>query len=163
MLLKCVFLTAYRLNCFYGRACYACRLFLWTIWWLREVLELFSKVKRTKTAKWRVHTNKIRGLGPPRLWNHWTETVTAIDLLKTRKVPGVDNNLCELLKHGKEALKGSVTILFNNILISGRYPMWSHGLIVPIFKKDDPSNPENYRGIIYSLISNGKDFYLNNE
>ena len=48
----------------------------------------------------------------------------------------------------KEALKGPHTIFFNNILISGRYPtLWSHGLIIPIFKKDDPSNPENYRGI----------------
>ena len=48
----------------------------------------------------------------------------------------------------KEALNGPLTILFNNILISGRYStLWSHGLIIPIFKKDDPSNPENYRGI----------------
>ena len=29
------------------------------------------------------------------------ETVTAIDLLKTRKAPGLDNILCELLKHGR--------------------------------------------------------------
>ena len=61
----------------------------------------------------------------PRLWNIWTETVTAIDLLKTGKAPGVDNILCELLKHGKEALKGPLTILFNKILISGKYPtLW---------------------------------------
>ena len=86
------------------------------------------------------------------------ETVTAIDLLKTGKAPGVDNILCELLKHGKEALKGPLTILFNNILISGRYPtLWSHGLIIPIFKKDDPSNPENYRGITL-LSAMGKIF-----
>ena len=57
------------------------------------------------------------------------EAVTAIDLILTGKAPGVDNILCELLKHGKEALKGPLTILFNNILISGRYPtLWSHGL-----------------------------------
>ena len=44
----------------------------------------------------------------------------------------------------KEALKGPHTNFFNNILISGRYPTpWSHGLIMAIFKKDDPSNPEN--------------------
>ena len=57
------------------------------------------------------------------------ETVKSIDLLKTGKAPGVDNILCELLKHGKEALKGPLTILFNNILISGRYPtLWRRGL-----------------------------------
>ena len=58
----------------------------------------------------------------------------------------------------KEALKGPHTIFFNNILISGRYPtLWSHGLIIPIFKKDDPSNPENYRGITL-LSAMGKIF-----
>ena len=58
----------------------------------------------------------------------------------------------------KEALKGPHTIFFNNILISGRYPtLWSHGLIIPIFKKDDPSNPESYRGITL-LSAMGKIF-----
>ena len=71
--------------------------------------KFYSYFKKLKTAKWRVHTNKIRGHGPPRLWNIWTETVTDIDLLKTEKAPGVDNILCELLKHGKEALKGPLT------------------------------------------------------
>ena len=60
-------------------------------------------------------------------------------------------------KHGPQAkrtktkkiLKKKKKILNQNkILTSGRYPtLWSHGLIIPIFKKDDPSNPENYRGI----------------
>ena len=41
---------------------------------------------------------------------------------------------------------------------SHRYPtLWSHGLIIPIFKKDDPSNPENYRGITL-LSAMGKIF-----
>ena len=38
------------------------------------------------------------------------------------------------------------------VTIIDLYPtLWSRGLIIPIFKKDDPSNRENYRGI--TLIS----------
>ena len=38
--------------------------------------------------------------------------------------------------------------LFNRILDTGKYPaLWSFGLIVPIHKKDDRSQVENYRGI----------------
>lgn len=80
------------------------------------------------------------------------EAVTAIDLLKSGKAPGVDNILCELLKYGKDALKGPLTILFTKILICGRYPtLWGHGLIIPILKMEDQSNPENYRGITLLL------------
>ena len=51
----------------------------------------------------------------------------------------------------KEALKGPHTIFFNNILISGRYPtLWSHGLIIPIFKKDDPRPTQR---VIEELLS----------
>ena len=108
----------------------------------------FKKLNARKQQNEKYIPTRSEALAPLDYEISEQETVTAIDLLKTGKAQGVDNILCDLLKHGKEALKGPLTILFNKILISGRYPtLWSHGLIIPIFKKDDPSNPENYRGI----------------
>ena len=72
----------------------------------------------------------------------------AIKKLKVNKAPGCDKILNEVLKTGKDIIKGHLLELFNRILSSGKYPMlWSFGLIVPIHKKDDRSKAENYRGI----------------
>ena len=115
---------------------------------LKKFYSYFKKLNARKQQNEEYIPTRSEALGPLDYEISEQETVTAIDHLKTGKVPGVDNILCELLKHGKEALKGPLTILFNKILTSGRYPtLWSHGLIIPIFKKDDPSNPENYREI----------------
>ena len=72
----------------------------------------------------------------------------AIKKLKLNKAPGCDKILNEVLKTGKDIIKGHLLELFNRILSSGKYPtLWSFGLIVPIHKKDDRSKAENYRGI----------------
>lgn len=43
--------------------------------------------------------------------------------------------------------------LFNCILDTGFFPKsWSSSIIVPVYKKGDCTNPDNYRGI--SLVSN---------
>ena len=42
-------------------------------------------------------------------------------------------------------------IIFNNILSNGIYPTaWAEGYIVPIHKKNDKKDPNNYRGITIS-------------
>ena len=42
--------------------------------------------------------------------------------------------------------------LFNGILVSGLFPeSWSIAVMVPVFKRGDPSDPNNFRGI--SLVS----------
>ena len=42
--------------------------------------------------------------------------------------------------------------VFNNILkCNGHIPAWAVSVLIPIYKKDDPNDPSNYRGI--SLIS----------
>ena len=72
----------------------------------------------------------------------------AINNLKANKSPGIDNILNEVIRTGKEAIKGHLVNLFNRILDTGKYPaLWSFGPIVPIHKKDDRSKVENYRGI----------------
>ena len=72
--------------------------------------------------------------------------------------------LSEVIKIGKDAIKGHLVNLFNRISDTGKYPtLWSFGLIVPIHKKDDRSKVENYRGITL-LSALGKLFtsILNN-
>ena len=72
----------------------------------------------------------------------------AIKKVKLNKAPGYDKILNEVLKTGKDIIRGHLLELFNRILSSGKYPtLWSFGLIVPIHKKDDRSKVENYRGI----------------
>ena len=88
----------------------------------------------------------------------------AINKLKANKSPGIDKILNEVLKIGKDAIKGHLINLFNRILNMGKYPaLWSFGLIVPVHKKDDRSKVENYRGITL-LSALGKLFtsILNN-
>ena len=72
----------------------------------------------------------------------------AIKKLKLNKAPGCDKILNEVLKTGKDIIKGHLLELFNRILSSGKYPtLWSFGLIVSIHKMDDRSKAENYRFI----------------
>ena len=64
----------------------------------------------------------------------------AIKKLNANKFPGINNMLKELIRIGKEAIKGHLVNLFIPILYTGKYPaLWSFSLIVPIHKKDDRS------------------------
>ena len=73
------------------------------------------------------------------------EFQAAINKVKANKSPGIDNILNEVIKIGKDAIKGHLVHLFNRISDTGKYPaLWSFGLIVPIHKKDDRSKVENY-------------------
>jgi hypothetical protein len=63
-----------------------------------------------------------------------------------------------MLKGGHAKLLPCLVKLFNLCFSSGYYPdTWSNGYISPIFKSDDPADPNNYRGI--TITSNlGKVF-----
>ena len=92
------------------------------------------------------------------------EFEAAVNKLKANKYPGIDNILNEVIKIGKDAIKGHLVNLFNRILDTGKFStLWSFGLIVLIHKKDDRSKVENYRGITL-LSALGKLFtsILNN-
>lgn len=81
------------------------------------------------------------------------EVIAAINSLKNNKSPGIDNLLTEFFKVSKESLAQLLTDCFNKILASGQYPKdWSTAIIVPLHKKGDQNNADNYRGI--SLCSN---------
>ena len=58
------------------------------------------------------------------------EFEAAINKLKANKSPGIDNILKEIIRIGKEAIKGHLVNLFNRILHTGKYPalleFWPH-------------------------------------
>jgi len=76
----------------------------------------------------------------------------AIQLLGINKSHSIDNIIYEYFKAGKDVLDTPLEILFNDILEKGSFPKsWSKGVIIPIFKKGDSFDPNNYRGI--TLVS----------
>ena len=76
------------------------------------------------------------------------EILDAIKRLHTNKSGGIDNLINEYFKYAAEILIEPLFILFNKILDSKTFPQnWAIGLIVPIHKKGDIDDPNNYRGI----------------
>lgn len=83
------------------------------------------------------------------------EVFEAIRKLKNGKACGVDNIMPEMLKLTGNVSIGFMTKLFNVIFDEGIYPdEWSKAIIVPIFKKGDKNETNNYRGVsLLSLVS----------
>lgn len=72
----------------------------------------------------------------------------AISSSKNNKSPGTDMITNEILKNGGECLDKSILSLFNRIICLEKIPSeWNKGIIVPIFKKGDRRDLNNYRGI----------------
>ena len=71
-----------------------------------------------------------------------------LKMLKNGKSPGIDRISNEMIKHSFEILKDCFTKLFNLILTVGCVPdIWCKGLITPVHKNGDPSDPDNFRPI----------------
>lgn len=80
------------------------------------------------------------------------EVKSAIGKLKSGKAAGADNIAPELLKHGGDRLAQVVWHLVTKVWQCEKAPRdWKDAVIVPLFKKKDPKDCANYRGI--SLLS----------
>ena len=80
------------------------------------------------------------------------EVEVVIRYLKRNKSFSGDQLLNEYFLESFDILSGHIVDIFNAILNSGFFPtQWSEGIIVPLFKKNDPNNVNNYRGI--TLVS----------
>ena len=76
------------------------------------------------------------------------EIKRAVNKLKLGKTSGIDGIIAEMLKNGGEEVNSFLIKLFNTIFDKGIYPqVWAKAIIVPIFKKGDTENVDNYRGI----------------
>lgn len=85
---------------------------------------------------------------PPNALFENAEIKQKLTKLKNRKAPGTDNIPNEFLKYGGKELINKLTILFNKIITTGEVPDdWHKSITIPIFKKGQKTNPQNYRGI----------------
>lgn len=80
------------------------------------------------------------------------EVATAIKNLKKGKSPGEDNITAEMIQAGEEGSVKMMHTLCNQIYHEAQSPAdWGKAIIVPIHKKGDKKECNNYRGI--SLLS----------
>ncbi|XP_053380261.1 uncharacterized protein LOC128548803 [Mercenaria mercenaria] len=80
------------------------------------------------------------------------EVRQAIKSLKRGKAGGNDGMINEYFIETGDIIGSHLRDLFNIVLSSGHFPSaWMEGLIIPVFKKGDDSNVQNYRGI--TLVS----------
>jgi hypothetical protein len=85
--------------------------------------------------------------GPSRL-----EVEIAIAKLKKYKSPGSDQIPAELIQAGGEMFLSAVHKLINSVWNKeGLADQWKESIIVPIHKKDDKTDSNNYR--VISLLS----------
>jgi hypothetical protein len=86
------------------------------------------------------------------------EISKAISNLKSNKSQGLDNISNNMIRHSQTFLLKSLQNIFNFCLSSGIYPnSWANGYITAIHKGNDPTDPNNYKGITITG-ANGKVF-----
>ena len=82
-----------------------------------------------------------------------TEVLAAIQSLKRGKSAGVDSLSPEIFIDGGDILAPILCKLFNHMYDNGIYPdSWSRGIIVPVPKKGNLNDVNNYRGITLTSI-----------
>lgn len=82
------------------------------------------------------------------------EVIFAINNLKRIKGAGLDGFISEVFIDARNKISPVLVRIFNVIFAKGIYPKpWSKGRIVPVLKKGDEKNPDNYRGITISIVS----------
>ena len=93
------------------------------------------------------------------------EVIYAIGKLKNGKSPGPDELISEFFKYAGDLTVNMLVKLFNKLFDHGIYPKcWMECVIVPLFKKGDVNDTNNYRGIslcntsskLYGIIINSR-------
>jgi hypothetical protein len=88
------------------------------------------------------------------------EVELAIEKLKSHKSPGIDQIPVELIKAGRRTIRCAIHKLIIAISNKEKLPEeWKESIIVPIHKKRDKTDCNNYRGIsllptTYKILSN---------
>ena len=76
------------------------------------------------------------------------EVIDACHKLKNNKASAYDMIKNEVVKSAVPLMKQTIVRVFNKLLKVGHFPIsWTEGIIVPIHKQDNFSDPNNYRGI----------------
>ena len=92
------------------------------------------------------------------------EVKKCINALNSGKACGMDNLLNEYFIEAGDILLSHLTDLFNILLDTGYFPDgWTEGIIIPLFKKGDENDVNNFRGItLVSCVSKVFTAVLNN-
>ena len=81
------------------------------------------------------------------------EIKNSVKDLKMNKSTFSDNIGNEVIKYGYDTLEEPLAVLYNKIFYKRTFPgIWGDGIVVPLHKKDDKMDVNNYRGIIISSI-----------
>jgi hypothetical protein len=82
------------------------------------------------------------------------EVCSAISHIKSGKAAGPDELIGEFFKYSGDTIIDFLVKLFNKLFDQGVYPeQWKESIIMPLFKKGDINNTNNYRGISLCNIS----------
>ena len=82
------------------------------------------------------------------------EVLKAIHKLRCKKAAGTDGIIAELFKVARDEVVEILVKLFNKLFDEGIYPdEWCESIILPLYKKGDVNNTNNYRGISLCNIS----------
>ena len=74
--------------------------------------------------------------------------IDRIKKLKNKSSPGCDGMPAVLFKTLASVIATPLSLLYNLSLSSGTVPTcWKSAVVIPIYKKGDPSSPVNYRPI----------------
>ena len=121
--------------------------------WREYSEELYSEDKRVKKE---IYDLTDDGKEPEVME---AEVEWAIKQLKDNKAPGSDEIPIEMIKAGDDAMIKTITKLCNNIWKTGEWPEdWKRSVFIPLFKKGDARDCENYRTI--ALISHTSKILL---
>ena len=91
------------------------------------------------------------------------EVLLALRKLKNKKAAGPDGIIGKMLKNSGNYVLDFFVKFFNALFEKGVFPeRWTESIVLPLFKKGDANNPNNYRGIslcdasskVYSTIIN---------
>ena len=86
--------------------------------------------------------------------------ISYLKVKKNHKSPGIDQIPAELIKAGSSIIRREIYKLIISIWNKERMPEeWKESIIVPIYKKGDKTDCNNYRGIsllptTYKILSN---------
>jgi hypothetical protein len=123
--------------------------------WKNDFSQLLNAHNVSDVRQIEVHMAEPLVPGPSHL-----EVETAIAKLKKYKSPGNDQIPAELIQAGGELLLSTIHKLINSIWNKEQLPdQWKESIIVPIQKKGDKTDCNNYRGISplstsYKILSN---------
>ncbi len=77
-----------------------------------------------------------------------TDVIDAISHINPTKASGPDLISPRLIYEAKDELSLPLSTFFSSLIRSSHFPSaWKLANVAPIFKKADPSNPQNYRPI----------------